>query len=87
MSEDKIKGITRKDFEEKLNKRYPNKDFKTALKENPKEAVTEIGLKGIPEDTVIKVVEDQKNVLYLVLPKDPMDNVTMSYIWNVINDR
>lgn len=74
---DDIKGVrTRKELEKILKKKYPNIDFEKALKENSKEVIEMLGVKGIPEETDIKVVDDA-SVLYLVMPKKQEESISL----------
>lgn len=67
MSENENRKITR---EEIVRKAQADKDFKKSLVENPKAALSQLGVK-LPTDVEVKVVEESSKVLYLVLPANP----------------
>lgn len=67
MSENENKKVTR---EEVIRKAQVDQDFKKSLIDNPKAALCQLGVK-LPEDVVVKVVEESSKVLYLVLPAKP----------------
>ncbi|MCL6612921.1 MAG: NHLP leader peptide family RiPP precursor [Peptococcaceae bacterium] len=71
MSENEKKPMTRQEFEEQIIKKaQSDEDFRKALKDNPKEALGQLGVQ-LPAEIEVKVVEESPEVLYLVLPADP----------------
>ena len=66
---------SRRDLEAKLvAKAWKDASFASALKSNPKEAIKKETGMSIPGDINVKIVEENANQVYIVLPKPPSAN-------------
>lgn len=51
-------------------------EFKSALLADPNKVLTEMGI-SIPEDVNVKIVEDTDNLIHMILPSEPTEELTM----------
>jgi hypothetical protein len=65
---------TRNELEAKvIAKAWQDEEFKQQLLNHPRATIIqEWGLKDIPDDVDIKVIEENSNTLYIVLPMKPI---------------
>jgi hypothetical protein len=67
----------KQDFEAMLNaKAWKDPKFKKKLKDNPKEALKEMGL-DVSKDVQIRIVEDDKNTVTFVIRSEPQNVAKM----------
>lgn len=63
------------DFKNKIiEKAWEDDNFKKELLENPKAAIEKVSGALIPENVDIKVFEETKDQLYLVIPLNPAES-------------
>jgi hypothetical protein len=57
---------------ELIKKAWSDENFKNELVTNPKPLLAkEMGLESLPDSVTVKVLEEEENTLYFVLPKNP----------------
>jgi Nitrile hydratase, alpha chain len=71
-------GMTRKEIEEKIiAKAWQDNDFKQRLLSDPKHTLQEEGI-SLPDSIEVRVVEENANALYFVIPAQPSDIESLS---------
>lgn len=64
--------MKRKELEDKLIKKaWADSDFKKQLLSNPKAAIEKEVGKALPENVVVKAVEETANTIYIKIPRNP----------------
>ncbi len=68
---------TRRDFEaELIAKTWEDKEFREKLLQDPKAMVEKLGGEKLPSDMKVTVLEETANQVYLVIPRNPDDQLS-----------
>jgi hypothetical protein len=67
-----------RNYEKVIAKAWSDAAFKQRLVSDPKAALAELGITGLPAELEIKVVENTPSAVYLVLPPAPPGELSES---------